>query len=69
MKTYTSLFFIEYLFFGGWLLWGRLVKMWLLSENKRQNNAESYESKRSSKEDIDKNDQDKVEKVDSKKDD
>ena len=32
-KTYASLFFIEYLFFAAWPLWGKIVKMWLLSEN------------------------------------
>ena len=35
IKAYTSVLFIEYLFFIGWHVWGKLVKMWLLSENKK----------------------------------
>jgi len=27
---------IEYIFFIGWLGWGRIVKIWLLSENVRE---------------------------------
>jgi len=37
IKAYASLFFIEYLFFAAWPLWGKLVKGWLLSENKKVN--------------------------------
>jgi len=33
MPAYTSTFFIQYTFFLGWLVWGRLVKAVLLSEN------------------------------------
>jgi len=35
-QVYTSLFFLEYIFFIGWHLWGKLVKMWLLSENVKE---------------------------------
>jgi len=33
MPTYTNTYFIQYIFFLGWLAWGRLVKALLLSEN------------------------------------
>jgi len=33
LPAYAKLLFIEYLFFLGWPLWGKFVKMWLLSEN------------------------------------
>ena len=36
IKTYASLFFIEYLFFAAWPLWGKIVKGWLLSENTKE---------------------------------
>lgn len=48
MAAYKHLLFIEYLFFIGWLGWGRVVKMWLLSENikeKRNGDASSQEKK------------------------
>jgi len=33
--AYQSLYFLEYLFFIGWLLWGKLIKLWLLSPKKK----------------------------------
>lgn len=36
ISVYKDLLFIEYIFFIGWLGWGRIVKMWLLSENVRE---------------------------------
>jgi len=33
MPAYTSTYFIQYTFFLGWLVWGKLVKALLLSEN------------------------------------
>jgi lysophospholipid acyltransferase 5 len=32
--AYTGTMFIEYIFFVGWLGWGKLVKSWLLSKSK-----------------------------------
>ena len=39
-QVYTSLYFIEYIFFIGWHLWGKVVKMWLLSENIKEKKEE-----------------------------
>jgi len=33
MPVYASLFYLQYLFFLGWLGWGKLVKVCLMSEN------------------------------------
>ena len=33
IPAYISLFFIQYLFFLGWLAWGKLARAWLMSEN------------------------------------
>ena len=35
MPTYTSLFFLQYIFFLGWMVWGKGVKAVLLAENTR----------------------------------
>ena len=51
MSAYKALFFIEYIFFIGWLGWGKLIKMWLLSENSREtkpNQANPGETKKQS---------------------
>ena len=40
LPVYTSLFYIQYLFFLGWLGWGKVWKGWLLSENTTKNKDE-----------------------------
>jgi len=51
--AYMSFYFLEYVFFIGWMGWGKLMKAWLLSKPKTQGNAkdsvttESVESKKS----------------------
>jgi len=33
IPAYTSLFYIQYLFFLGWMAWGKVAKAWLMGEN------------------------------------
>ena len=46
IKAYTSVLYIEYLFFIGWHAWGKLVKMWLLSENQRDKTVTDNKEKK-----------------------
>merc|ERR1711915_25017 len=34
--AYKELVFLEYFFFIGWLVWGKLIKLWLLSPNRKE---------------------------------